>query len=61
MCVLVSPVLHRFLRDDHRIECGPPQQLVARQEELNALVTEDDGLTDAAHLHIVVSSGIPGL
>lgn len=29
------------------------------QEELNAIVTEDDGLTDAANFHVIVSSRIP--
>lgn len=30
------------------------------QEELNAIVTEDDGLTDAANFHVIVSRRIPG-
>mmetsp|Transcript_38650 Transcript_38650/g.125013 ORF Transcript_38650/g.125013 Transcript_38650/m.125013 type:complete len:252 (+) Transcript_38650:100-855(+) len=45
------------LGDEHRIECGPAQQLVAADEEVEPVVAKHVVLADAADLDVVLFGG----
>eukprot|EP00425_Heterocapsa_triquetra_P003536 CAMPEP_0195061418 /NCGR_PEP_ID=MMETSP0448-20130528/8355_1 /TAXON_ID=66468 /ORGANISM="Heterocapsa triquestra, Strain CCMP 448" /LENGTH=200 /DNA_ID=CAMNT_0040091979 /DNA_START=305 /DNA_END=903 /DNA_ORIENTATION=+ len=52
--------LHNLLGDDNCVQRRAAQELVARDEELDAVLAEDKALADAPDLHVVLTSGVQG-
>ena len=50
----------RLLRDEHRIQCSTTQQLVAADEEVEAVFSKHVVAADAADLDVVVARGRDG-